>query len=201
VSAPTHVCVSLLNNRPAGVASDDRRELTDDGGGRRAHERGFARRDDGGRLGAAIASRSSGATVWRRRGSRANSSLGAVLLFDQNNIRYVTSTHIGEWARDKSARCALLPREGDPVLWDFGSRPSITSCTHHGCRNRAGRRASPRFAARCRANRRAGRARRSHPPRARRSRTRGEPLGIRPDGTWRRSTRCTARASDATPSQ
>src|SRR3954462_12498752 len=50
-----------------------------------------------------------------------DSDLGAVLLFDQNNIRYVTSTHIGEWARDKSARCALLPREGDPVLWDFGS--------------------------------------------------------------------------------
>ena len=50
-----------------------------------------------------------------------DSSLGAVLLFDQNNIRYVTSTHIGEWARDKSARCVLLPREGDPVLWDFGS--------------------------------------------------------------------------------
>ncbi|MGH2875063.1 MAG: aminopeptidase P family N-terminal domain-containing protein, partial [Solirubrobacteraceae bacterium] len=49
------------------------------------------------------------------------SDLGAVLLFDQNNIRYVTSTHIGEWARDKSARCVLLPREGDPVLWDFGS--------------------------------------------------------------------------------
>jgi Xaa-Pro aminopeptidase len=50
-----------------------------------------------------------------------SSELGAVLLFDQNNIRYVTSTHIGEWARDKSARCVLLPREGDPVLWDFGS--------------------------------------------------------------------------------
>ena len=44
-----------------------------------------------------------------------------MLLFDQNNIRYVSSTHIGEWARDKSARCVLLPREGDPVLWDFGS--------------------------------------------------------------------------------
>ena len=49
------------------------------------------------------------------------STLGAVLLFDQNNIRYVTSTHIGEWARDKSARCVLLPREGNPILWDFGS--------------------------------------------------------------------------------
>jgi Xaa-Pro aminopeptidase len=47
--------------------------------------------------------------------------LGALLLFDPNNIRYVTSTHIGEWARDKNARFCLLPREGAPVLWDFGS--------------------------------------------------------------------------------
>jgi len=57
----------------------------------------------------------------RAQASLRDSELGAVLLFDQNNIRYVTSTHIGEWARDKSARCVLLPREGDPVLWDFGS--------------------------------------------------------------------------------
>src|ERR1044072_4182305 len=57
----------------------------------------------------------------RTRAALNASDLGAVLLFDQNNIRYVTSTHIGEWARDKSARCVLLPREGDPVLWDFGS--------------------------------------------------------------------------------
>src|SRR5690242_10803753 len=57
----------------------------------------------------------------RARASLRDSPLGAVLLFDQNNIRYVSSTHIGEWARDKSARCVLLPREGDPVLWDFGS--------------------------------------------------------------------------------
>jgi Xaa-Pro aminopeptidase len=50
------------------------------------------------------------------------SSLGALLLFDPNNIRYVTSTHIGEWARDKNARYVLLPRGGaDPILWDFGS--------------------------------------------------------------------------------
>ena len=47
----------------------------------------------------------------RAHASLQDSELGAVLLFDQNNIRYVTSTHIGEWARDKSARCALLPRE------------------------------------------------------------------------------------------
>ena len=49
------------------------------------------------------------------------SDLGAVLLFDPNNIRYVTSTHIGEWARDKNARFAFLPRGADPILWDFGS--------------------------------------------------------------------------------
>src|SRR5205085_80543 len=49
------------------------------------------------------------------------SDLGALLLFDSNNIRYVTSTHIGEWARDKNARFALLCRDSDPILWDFGS--------------------------------------------------------------------------------
>jgi len=49
------------------------------------------------------------------------SDLGALLLFDFNNIRYVTSTHIGEWARDKMTRFALLTRGGQPHLWDFGS--------------------------------------------------------------------------------
>jgi Xaa-Pro aminopeptidase len=49
------------------------------------------------------------------------SDLGALLLFDPNNIRYTTSTHIGEWARDKNARWVLLPRGDDPILWDFGS--------------------------------------------------------------------------------
>ena len=39
----------------------------------------------------------------RARAALAGSDLGAVLLFDFNNIRYVTSTHIGEWARDKMA--------------------------------------------------------------------------------------------------
>ena len=42
-------------------------------------------------------------------------------MFDDNNIRYVTSTKIGEWARDKLSRWALLTRGGDPILWDFGS--------------------------------------------------------------------------------
>ena len=49
------------------------------------------------------------------------SELGALLLFDPNNLRYVTSTAIGTWERDKNIRFALVPRNGDPVLWDFGS--------------------------------------------------------------------------------
>jgi Xaa-Pro aminopeptidase len=49
------------------------------------------------------------------------SSLGAVLTFDFHNIRYMTATHIGTWAMDKMIRFAILPRGGDPVLWDFGS--------------------------------------------------------------------------------
>ena len=57
----------------------------------------------------------------RAREALAASDLGALLLFDFNNIRYVTSTHIGEWARDKMTRYALQTRGGDPHIWDFGS--------------------------------------------------------------------------------
>jgi Xaa-Pro dipeptidase len=49
------------------------------------------------------------------------SELGALLTFDFSNIRYMTSTHIGTWAMDKLIRFALLPRGGEPVIWDFGS--------------------------------------------------------------------------------
>jgi Xaa-Pro aminopeptidase len=57
----------------------------------------------------------------RSRAALAASDAGGVLLFDFNNIRYVTSTHIGEWARDKMTRYALLTRGGDAHIWDFGS--------------------------------------------------------------------------------
>jgi len=57
----------------------------------------------------------------RARESLGTSALGAVLCFDMNNIRYLTSTSIGEWARDKLMRFTLLTRTGDPILWDFGS--------------------------------------------------------------------------------
>jgi Xaa-Pro aminopeptidase len=62
-----------------------------------------------------------GERLEKARASLRESELGALLLFDPNNIRYVTSTHIGEWARDKNARYVFLPRDGDPILWDFGS--------------------------------------------------------------------------------
>jgi Xaa-Pro aminopeptidase len=49
------------------------------------------------------------------------SELGSLLCFDMSNIRYLTSTHIGTWAIDKLVRFALLPRGGEPTIWDFGS--------------------------------------------------------------------------------
>lgn len=45
-------------------------------------------------------------------------NLGAVLCFNFDNIRYITSTHIGEWCRDKLNRYALCPKEGKPFLFD-----------------------------------------------------------------------------------
>ena len=57
----------------------------------------------------------------RVRQALAKSDLGALLCFDQHNIRYTTSTVIGEWARDKLTRYSLLTGSGDPYIWDFGS--------------------------------------------------------------------------------
>jgi Xaa-Pro aminopeptidase len=57
----------------------------------------------------------------RVRAALASSGLGALLSFDQYNIRYTTSTVIGEWARDKLLRYSLLTGNGDPYIWDFGS--------------------------------------------------------------------------------
>jgi Xaa-Pro aminopeptidase len=49
------------------------------------------------------------------------SELGALLCFDMSNIRYITATHIGTWAMDKLIRFCLLTRDGEPIVWDFGS--------------------------------------------------------------------------------
>jgi Xaa-Pro aminopeptidase len=50
-----------------------------------------------------------------------SSDCGAFLLFDFYNIRYTTQTWIGGALGDKMTRYALLTRDADPVLWDFGS--------------------------------------------------------------------------------
>jgi Xaa-Pro dipeptidase len=57
----------------------------------------------------------------RVREALASSGLGALLVFDQYNIRYISSTVIGEWARDKLTRWSLLTGNGEPWVWDFGS--------------------------------------------------------------------------------
>ncbi|MBV9558764.1 MAG: M24 family metallopeptidase, partial [Pseudolabrys sp.] len=64
--------------------------------------------------------------IGRTRKAMEGSEVGALLLFDVNNIRYTTSTKIGEWERDKLSRWVLLPKGGEPILWDFGS-----AAVHH----------------------------------------------------------------------
>jgi Xaa-Pro aminopeptidase len=54
------------------------------------------------------------------------SDLGALLVYDNNNIRYLTGVAIGEWTRDKLCRYALCTRTGELFLWDFGS-----AAVHH----------------------------------------------------------------------
>lgn len=57
----------------------------------------------------------------RLRAALMESDLGALLAFDFANIRYMSSTHIGTWAIDKAIRFALITRNSDPIVWDFGS--------------------------------------------------------------------------------
>jgi Xaa-Pro dipeptidase len=51
--------------------------------------------------------------------------LGALLCMDMDNIRYITSTHLAEWARDKYVRWCVLPRGGEPVLFELGSAARV----------------------------------------------------------------------------
>lgn len=57
----------------------------------------------------------------RSRAALEASDLGALLVFEGSNIRYLTSTHIGTWGYNKTERWALLTRTGEPWIWDFGS--------------------------------------------------------------------------------
>ncbi len=47
--------------------------------------------------------------------------LGALVCFDNDNIRYITSTFLSEWTRGKYFRWCVLPRGGDPVLYEVGT--------------------------------------------------------------------------------
>mgnify|MGYP001827326140 CR=1 FL=1 len=51
--------------------------------------------------------------------------LGALLCFDQDNNRYITNTHLAEWARGKYWRWCLLPPEGEPVLFEVGTDATV----------------------------------------------------------------------------
>jgi len=51
--------------------------------------------------------------------------LGALLCFDNDNIRYITSTHLAEWTRGKYFRWCLLPRNGEPVLFEVGTAARV----------------------------------------------------------------------------
>ncbi|MCW2599698.1 MAG: aminopeptidase [Frankiales bacterium] len=59
--------------------------------------------------------------VGRAKAALQASECGAFLLFDFYNIRYTTQTWIGGALGDKMTRYALLTRDGEPMLWDFGS--------------------------------------------------------------------------------
>ena len=86
----------------------------------------------------------------RARQALENSNLGALLLFDVNNIRYVSATKIGEWERDKLARFALLARGKEPIVWDLAPPRCTTSSTRRGSSRSTARRASSACAAPCR---------------------------------------------------
>ena len=70
----------------------------------------------------------------------AESEMGALLCFDMNNVRYITATHIGTWAQDKISRFTLLPQNGEPIMWDFGSaaKHHQLNCPWMGERSRPG---------------------------------------------------------------
>jgi hypothetical protein len=103
----------------------------------------------------------------RVRAALSNSGLGALLCFDQHNIRYTTSTVIGEWARDKLTRYSLLTGNGDPYIWDFGSAAKHHRLHAPGCTTTIARpacsacAARPAATSRCFARRRARSARSS----------------------------------------
>jgi Xaa-Pro dipeptidase len=58
----------------------------------------------------------------------AASDLGALVCYDFDNIRYITGTHVGEWCRNKMNRYCILPRGGEPLLFDPATPSKKISC-------------------------------------------------------------------------
>src|SRR4051794_3061423 len=62
--------------------------------------------------------------------------LPAALLFDAYNIRYVTGTSVMPvWSLHAMGRFALVPAEGDPLLWEYASvQPDASTNLSHDVR-------------------------------------------------------------------
>jgi Xaa-Pro dipeptidase len=56
------------------------------------------------------------------------STLGSLVCYDFDNIRYITGTHIGEWCRNKMNRYCILPKGGEPLLFDPATPAKKISC-------------------------------------------------------------------------
>ncbi len=56
------------------------------------------------------------------------SDLGSLVCYDYDNIRYITGTHVGEWGRNKMNRYCILPRDGEPLLFDPATPAKKISC-------------------------------------------------------------------------
>ena len=86
----------------------------------------------------------------RARMALEKSDLGALLVMDINNIRYLTSTKIGEWERDKICRWALLTRSAPTRSCGTSARRRCTtSSMRRGSSRRTARRVCSACAARC----------------------------------------------------
>jgi Xaa-Pro aminopeptidase len=68
----------------------------------------------------------------RTRQSLQASNAGSLLLFDVNNIRYVSATKIGEWERDKMCRFCLLTGDDSPMSGTSARPPCTTSAIPTG---------------------------------------------------------------------
>jgi Xaa-Pro aminopeptidase len=56
------------------------------------------------------------------------SPLGSLVCYDFDNIRYITGTHVGEWCRNKMNRYCILPKGGEPLLFDPATPAKKISC-------------------------------------------------------------------------